>query len=127
MQGPNIAIQQDAEVLASMNAWCVEHHGASGLTQRCLESTTGMVEAEQQVFPDRAMMHYARSACCVLSAASVHEEAWHEMRVRIGRYWSLCGCTQTLPRRNWQATRSTWTWLFFEYTCPSLQHIYITA
>lgn len=49
VQGPEIAIQQNEEVLKSMNAWCIEHHGASGLTQRCRESTTSMQEAEVQV------------------------------------------------------------------------------
>ena len=48
-QGPEIVIQQDEEVLGSMNAWCIEHHGASGLTQRCRESSTSMQEAEEQV------------------------------------------------------------------------------
>ena len=33
-EGPAIAIRQPEEVLAGMDAWCVEHHGKSGLTAR---------------------------------------------------------------------------------------------
>ncbi len=32
-----------------MNEWCVEHHGASGLTQRVRDSTTGLAAAEDVV------------------------------------------------------------------------------
>ncbi|CAL8462003.1 g1534 [Coccomyxa elongata] len=49
IEGPEVVIQQNEEVLESMNAWCIEHHGASGLTQRCRESTTSMQEAEEQL------------------------------------------------------------------------------
>jgi oligoribonuclease len=49
LQGPEIAIQQSEEVLSSMNPWCIDHHGASGLTQRCRDSTTSIKEAEEQV------------------------------------------------------------------------------
>eukprot|EP00983_Pelagomonas_calceolata_P003196 104362-Pelagomonas_calceolata.AAC.15 len=33
-QGPEIAIFQTDEVMGAMNAWCIEHHGKSGLTKR---------------------------------------------------------------------------------------------
>lgn len=32
-----------------MNDWCKEHHGKSGLTQKCLESTITIQEAENEV------------------------------------------------------------------------------
>lgn len=48
-QGPEIAIAHSEEVLAGMNPWCIEHHSASGLTQRCRESNTSMEQAEEQV------------------------------------------------------------------------------
>ena len=38
-EGPNIVIHQPDEVLASMNEWCIEQHGKSGLTQRVKDST----------------------------------------------------------------------------------------
>lgn len=47
--GPNLAIYQPEEVLAGMNAWCVEHHGRSGLTERCRTSVVSLEEAEAQV------------------------------------------------------------------------------
>ena len=37
-KGPMLAIKQPKTVLDNMSAWCVEHHGKSGLTQRCLDS-----------------------------------------------------------------------------------------
>jgi hypothetical protein len=36
VEGPEIAIHQSDEVLDTMNEWCIEHHGKSGLTQRCV-------------------------------------------------------------------------------------------
>ncbi|MDT8445340.1 MAG: oligoribonuclease [bacterium] len=47
-KGPDLAISTDPAMLAGMDAWCVEHHGASGLTQRCLDSSITLKEAEQQ-------------------------------------------------------------------------------
>ncbi|EIE25037.1 ribonuclease H-like protein, partial [Coccomyxa subellipsoidea C-169] len=49
IEGPEIAIQQSEAVLASMNPWCIDHHGASGLTQRCRESTVSIEQAEEQL------------------------------------------------------------------------------
>lgn len=47
-QGPVFAISQTDEVLDNMNPWCIEHHGKSGLTQRCRESKTDLAEATKQ-------------------------------------------------------------------------------
>ena len=49
VQGPDIAIHHPDSVLDEMNSWCIEHHGSSGLTQRCRDSTTSMEVAEAQV------------------------------------------------------------------------------
>ena len=38
-EGPNIVIHHPDEVLTSMNEWCIDHHGKSGLTQRVRDST----------------------------------------------------------------------------------------
>ncbi len=46
-EGPNLAIHQPDEVLASMDAWCREHHGRSGLTDRVRASRISMHEAER--------------------------------------------------------------------------------
>jgi len=44
-QGPVFAIHQSDEVLDNMNEWCIEHHGKSGLTQRCRESVSSLADA----------------------------------------------------------------------------------
>ena len=49
VQGPNLAIHQSDDVLNTMNPWCIEHHGASGLTDRVRNSTVSMEDAEEQV------------------------------------------------------------------------------
>jgi oligoribonuclease len=46
-EGPVFAIHQSDEVLDSMNPWCVEHHGKSGLTQRCRESRVNLATATE--------------------------------------------------------------------------------
>lgn len=38
-EGPVFAIYQSDDVLNNMNQWCIEHHGQSGLTQRCKDSS----------------------------------------------------------------------------------------
>jgi oligoribonuclease len=42
-------IHHSDEVLNNMNAWCIEHHGKSGLTQKSRDSTVSMAEAEEQL------------------------------------------------------------------------------
>jgi len=45
-RGPNIAIHHPEDVLARMDEWCQEHHAASGLIQRVLDSGISLAEAE---------------------------------------------------------------------------------
>jgi oligoribonuclease len=47
-EGPMLAIHESKEVLDNMDEWCVNTHGASGLTKRVLESTIDVAEAERQ-------------------------------------------------------------------------------
>ena len=47
-QGPVFAIHQSDEVLDNMNAWCIDHHGKSGLTQRCKESIVTLEQATKE-------------------------------------------------------------------------------
>ena len=47
-EGPVLAIQTPKEVMDAMDQWCTTHHGKSGLTQRVLDSTVTMADAEQQ-------------------------------------------------------------------------------
>ena len=46
-EGPVLAIQTPKERLDQMDEWCTTHHGNSGLTQRVLDSTVTMQQAEQ--------------------------------------------------------------------------------
>lgn len=45
-EGPCLAIHQPDSVLEGMDPWCVEQHGKSGLTQRCRESRTTVLDAQ---------------------------------------------------------------------------------
>lgn len=44
-EGPVFAISQSDHTLDNMSDWCVEHHGKSGLTQRCRDSKVSLAEA----------------------------------------------------------------------------------
>lgn len=46
-EGPVIAVHQPESVLESMNEWCVETHGKTGLTERVRQSTISEAEAEK--------------------------------------------------------------------------------
>ncbi len=46
-EGPVIAVHQGDEVLDAMNEWCVNTHGATGLTDRVRASTISERQAEQ--------------------------------------------------------------------------------
>ena len=47
-EGPVFAIQQSDFVLDNMNQWCIEHHGKSGLTQRCKDSEISLATATKE-------------------------------------------------------------------------------
>ncbi len=47
-EGPVFAISQSDSVLNNMSVWCIEHHGKSGLTQRCRDSEVNLAEATTQ-------------------------------------------------------------------------------
>ena len=47
-EGPALAIQLPESALARMDSWCVEHHGKSGLTDRCRKSRISMAQAESR-------------------------------------------------------------------------------
>jgi oligoribonuclease len=48
-EGPELVVHQSDEVLAAMDSWNTEHHGASGLTARVRASTTSERDAELAV------------------------------------------------------------------------------
>jgi len=47
-RGPELAIHWPKELFDGMDDWCVQHHGDSGLTQRCLDSKISLQDAESQ-------------------------------------------------------------------------------
>ena len=47
-EGPDLVIHLSDTALATMSPWCIEHHGASGLTQASRESTVSLRGAEEQ-------------------------------------------------------------------------------
>lgn len=46
-EGPVLAVHQSDDVLGAMNEWCVNTHGATGLTDRVRASTISERQAEQ--------------------------------------------------------------------------------
>lgn len=49
IEGPDLVVHQSEAVLGGMNAWCVEQHGKSGLTERVRASDTSLAAAEAAV------------------------------------------------------------------------------
>ncbi|KAK7300305.1 hypothetical protein RJT34_11148 [Clitoria ternatea] len=49
VEGPDLVIHQTKECLDRMGEWCQNHHAASGLTKKVLQSTVSEREAEKQV------------------------------------------------------------------------------
>ncbi|KAJ4971410.1 hypothetical protein NE237_004509 [Protea cynaroides] len=49
VEGPDLVIHQSRECLDNMGEWCQNHHAASGLTEKVLQSTVSEQEAENQV------------------------------------------------------------------------------
>lgn len=45
-EGPCLALHQPDAVLDTMDPWCVEQHGKSGLTARCRESKVTVLDAQ---------------------------------------------------------------------------------
>lgn len=64
-------IHQSDNVLKHMNPWCVEQHGASGLTERSRESTTSQKQAETELvaFINK---HFVVDQPVLLAGNSIH-------------------------------------------------------
>jgi oligoribonuclease len=71
--GPELVIHQADEVLAAMDDWNTKHHGASGLTQRVKESTTGDGEADAQTVAF-INAHVPAKDRPVLAGNSIHQD-----------------------------------------------------
>ncbi|PSR86258.1 Oligoribonuclease [Actinidia chinensis var. chinensis] len=49
IEGPDLVVAQSKQCLDRMGEWCQAHHGASGLTEKVLQSRITEQEAEKQV------------------------------------------------------------------------------
>lgn len=61
-ESPVYAVHQSDEVLDGMSDWCKEHHGKSGLTQRCRESVFSEAEVEEKILEFLAMYVPAKAS-----------------------------------------------------------------
>ena len=71
--GPELVVHQADEVLAAMDAWNTEHHGASGLTDKVRVSIVDEAAAEAQTlaFIDA---HFSARDRPVLCGNSIHQD-----------------------------------------------------
>lgn len=77
--GPSLVIHQPDELLNTMNPWCIEHHGASGLTKASRESTITQKEAQEQTLA--FIKEYCKPKVGILCGNSV----WQD-RIFLQRY-----------------------------------------
>ncbi|GFO24665.1 oligoribonuclease, mitochondrial-like [Plakobranchus ocellatus] len=68
-KGPNIVIHQSDELLNSMDEWCTEHHGQSGLTEAVRNSKVSTEEAEAKVL--KFVSQHVPQGKCPLAGNSV--------------------------------------------------------
>lgn len=73
VEGEEITIHQPEEVLAGMNAWCVDHHGRSGLTQAVRASEVSMAEAEARTL-EFIRRHVPDPSAAQIAGNSVHAD-----------------------------------------------------
>ncbi|KAG0249424.1 Oligoribonuclease, mitochondrial [Mortierella polycephala] len=71
--GPNLIIHQPKEVMDNMNQWCIDHHGASGLTAAVLSSKVSTAQACDQVL-GFIKKHIPESRRGILAGNSVHAD-----------------------------------------------------
>lgn len=69
--GPNIVIHASDELLLTMDEWCTNHHGASGLTEKVKLSKIDVKDAEEQVLKF-IKEHISTPKFGILSGNSVH-------------------------------------------------------
>lgn len=72
-EGPALIIHQDDAVLAAMDEWNTQHHGASGLTERVRHSTITDADAEAQTL-EFINAHFTAKDRPVLCGNSIHQD-----------------------------------------------------
>jgi len=71
-QGPSLAVHQSDNVLNNMNAWCIDQHGKSGLTQRVRESQISCAAAEQMTID--FLMQYVDAGVSPMCGNSIGQD-----------------------------------------------------
>ncbi|CAH1797175.1 unnamed protein product, partial [Owenia fusiformis] len=71
-EGPNIIIHQSDEILNSMNEWCIEQHGQSGLTQAVRDSKISLQQAEMEMLS--FIRQHVPEGKCPLAGNSIHAD-----------------------------------------------------
>lgn len=71
--GFDAVIHHGSTALAAMNPWCIEHHGASGLTAACLASTTTTHRAAIDLL-NYIKIHVPEKGKALLAGNSVHAD-----------------------------------------------------
>ncbi len=71
-EGPVYAVHHSQAELDRMDPWCVEHHGSSGLSKRCLESGTSLEEAEKGTLS--FIRHHCPERVAPLCGNSIHQD-----------------------------------------------------
>lgn len=61
-EGPSLVIHHSDEVLATMNLWCRDHHGRSGLTEAVRASRVTLAEAERETYDVISMLCAPKTA-----------------------------------------------------------------
>jgi oligoribonuclease len=78
-EGPVLAIHHDTDVLDAMDDWNREHHGASGLTQRVIDSSMSVARAETQT------LAFVRSHCAERTSPLCGNSVYQDRRF-LARY-----------------------------------------
>jgi len=65
-----IVIKQSKEVMDNMGPWCTKQHGLSGLTEKVLNSATGLAEAESHIL--KLIKKHCTEKMCSLAGNSIH-------------------------------------------------------
>ncbi|XP_049872813.1 probable oligoribonuclease [Pectinophora gossypiella] len=69
-KGPNLIIHQPDDILSSMNPWCVNQHGESGLMEASRKSKISLRDAENQVL--KFVTSHVPEKKCPLGGNSVY-------------------------------------------------------
>ena len=72
-KGYEAVIQHSQEQMDAMGDWCKDHHGASGLTQSCLESSTTAETAAHELL-EYVQRHAPQRRRALLAGNTVHAD-----------------------------------------------------